>query len=1108
VSARAEPVDQDVRDEIAAELGQSLCVEAGAGTGKTTVLVDRIFEVIRTGHARIDQIAVITFTEKAAAELMVRVRQRLEAALRADAAPRPDEADRLRAAAGDLHRARIETLHAFAASLLRERPVEAALDPGFEVLDGLGARLALDQAFDRWLVALLSRDDPAITRALNRGFSIPNMREVADALHRHRYLLPLAPLAVPAPDLMGFTRRLGESRLELDRLLEDCTEPEADPGAKQIPRIAAFVDRIDAAGEDSALVERLVLVAAPTLRANAGAKSRWSDSGACDRMKDIVNPLAAELEALAAGLRSEALVGVMPFVEEFIQRFESERRKAGTADFDDLLIWARDLLRDSLEVRAYFQRRYRCVLVDEFQDTDPIQAEIVMYLVSDGDRAVSWRDLAAVPGKLFVVGDPKQSVYRFRRADIATYDAIKHGALAGGVRRIVQNFRAGDGLIEWVNRLFHTAIQEQEGRQPAYVPLVAGTDGLELERAPVVMARVGAEATTAEEVRRAEAHALAALCHRAVRVERWAVRDRETRQSRAAEWRDLAILIPTRTGADLYENALGAAGIPFRHEGGRTFFKRQEVRDLVACLRAIDDPGDGLSLVTALRSTAFGCSDEELFCFTAEGRRLNYLAPGQPGAEAVLDALAILRDLHDLRRGVSLAELVRRVLERTGLIGLSLTLSDGAQAAANLLKIVEQARAFERSGGGLRAFARWLAESSETESEESDAGVSEESDDVVRLLTVHSAKGLEYPIVALADAGAQSSGQAKPIPDTRSRRLHLRVGTKNRGWFKTPGFDAANEDEKAQATAERVRVLYVAATRARDHLIVPVAGDRAKATGLRRLLLECLPDDSEQPGRDVDGCHVYDTRLLEAATPHGESAGPLAPDADEVAAARERRAQWASARDDLLADARRELAVTTASSVEKPWRPLTAGAEDLDGAVAAGSGPPLSVGDALHRTMELVRLPGAEDLEAVAGAVCTDAGVAPQVRVVMAMARACLASPVLARALRSSSLHREVPFAVRVADEDGQAPPGDASAPTLVGLVTGRVDLVFREGDELVVVDYKTDRLAPADVAAAMEAHRPQAAVYSRAVAAATGLAVREVVFVFARAGIEERVAA
>lgn len=1094
------PIDQATREAIRTALDRNFFVEAGAGTGKTTVLVDRIVAILRDGHATVDELVVITFTRLAAAELATRVRERLEDAR--DNATSEEERARLEEALYALPRARIETIHAFAAGLLRERPVEAGLDPGFEEMDDLSASLAFDEAYHEWLAGLLNPEDgerpEAVWRALNRGLDLRHLREVVEQVHHHRSLLPLVHDDVPAPDIAGFLERFEQDVDELEDLLRGCRNPD-DPGAQQIRVLIAQRDDLRAMRHDPDALERAVLLL-PKI-GKKGTRTNWADPADCDRQKEICEELSEAVEEIKRALRAEAIAGLLPLAEEFVRDYTEQRRRTGRAEFEDLLIWARDLLRDRPEVRRYFRERFRCILVDEFQDTDPLQVEILLYLCGeepDGTAARDWRELRPAPGRLFLVGDPKQSIYRFRRADISIYEWVKRHVLPGDLCTITQNFRSLSGVIDWVNGCFQHIIAPLDGVQAGYVPLAPWPQArLDLPRAPVVVVHHEMDGS-ADDVRRQEATTLAALLRQAVEVEAWPVRDPETGEVRPARWRDIAILVPSRTGIEIYEEALAEAGIPYRHEGGRSFFQRQEVRELINCLRAIDDPGDRLSMVAALRSGAFGCSDEEIFlAANAMGADFDYRREPPPGHAAVADGMHALRTLHTLRHRLPLPELVRRVIDATRLIEYALTLPQGDQAAANLLKVVDQARAFAAArGGGLRAFVRWLDTATSRSTEEEDADVAEAGDDVVRLLTIHAAKGLEFPIVALANLQGRDARVNNVIPDHAAHRLHLRVGSQSLGYFETPGYAAAAEIEQQHAAAERDRLLYVAATRARDHLILPVIlGKNArekerKPKGMLARLVPHLPAPPPDPspnGSDIDGCHVLLAAHLQVGdNGFRESSPPAA--AVGVDAALVARERWVAERAALLERAGAGLRVTTASSVEAWDQEPADNAEATQGALPREA--TLAVGTALHATMEALDLTGDGEVESMARAKAAEAGVPGHADEVAALARACLASGVVQRARAAERAAREVAFTLPVGD----------------GFVEGRVDLLFREPDGLVIADYKTDRVTPEQVDARLAVYRNQAAVYAFAVAEATGLPVKEVVFVFARAGVERAI--
>jgi len=1086
VSGRS-PGDQAARERIASDLGANLCVEAAAGTGKTTVLVNRVVNLLAAGSVNVDQLVVITFTEKAAAELATRVRDVLESRAREASG---DEHERLLAAARDLYRAHIETIHSFATGLLRERPVEAGIDPLFEVLEGLAAGLEFDAAYERFQDDLLSQPRPEVERALRRGLGLAELREACEHVHAHRYLLPLSVPAESDDDVNAAIGRFRAIADELMGLLRQHQPPGEDRAIEIIEGIHDWVERLESRPTDER--ERGLLFGAPA-RTHQGAGNAGNWGGDKPRIRELQEEYKEHFGLARGTLRSNALLGLLPHVERFVTEYAAERKRAGRADFDDLLFWARDLLRDSRPAREYFRGRFRAVLIDEFQDTDPVQAELALLLTSDEEPGEDWRALRPGSGRLTVVGDPKQSIYRFRRADIAVYDQVKTGSLQSGGEQISTNFRSNPELLRALNSAFDEILTAEPGVQPGNVPLESPQDATPARRPPIVLAE-GTLEDDAEGVRREEARVIAALLHTA-HTEGWEIRDRHDEDRwRVCRWGDMAILLPARTGLELYEEALAQAGIPYRHEGSRDFFERDEVRDLIWVLSTIDDPTDRVALVGALRSSAFAVSDEELVIHAASAGGLSYRSRKPGASELVNEALAELHDLHRMRRSVSLAEVVRRVVDRTRLVEFALTREDGEQGAANLLAIVDDARLFSAAGGGgLRPFIRHLRDSMEQQAIEIEATVAEETDDVVRIMTMHGAKGLEYPIVALANLGSQSSAQHAPVPREDESFLHFRVGAKSlgrSGHFATPYYETAWDSEETYIQAERLRLLYVAATRAREHLLIPCVVGALQAKKLLGTLVRALPQDPALVTTIAADQITAPAHLSDSASPVSE---------DQIATAITERAEWLAGRQALKANSHHEREIEIASSRERALGPLAAEVSTFGAALLLSDAPPLPVGDAVHMVMERVTLPGATDLEAIADDVCKEGGIATQTAAVVAMCRACLQAHCVQDALAGGRWWREVPFVLNLAADTADAD----RAP----LATGRVDLVTDDGGELVVIDYKTDKDVTAETAEehALQKHSGQAEIYAHALASATGLPVREVVFVYCKAGVQVR---
>jgi ATP-dependent exoDNAse (exonuclease V) beta subunit len=1087
-------IDAGARERIETDLDVSMCVEAGAGTGKTTMLIKRIVALLCTGRATIDQLAVITFTEKAAAELSARLRFELEVAV--EETVHDDERARLETALLGLHRARVQTIHAFAGDLLRERPVEAGIDPRFTVLEDLAASLDFDAAYRTWLDELLASSREEVEVAMRRGFDLRYLRQVAEIVHEHRHVLPLAATAPEVPDVAGYRAWAAGAKEDLDECGPTCTEEE-DGAFRWLAPVREYLALVERA--DDAEVERLVLFESPRPPFNVGSKGNWSPDTNCDRVKDIYRELReVRTPALRDALRTEALCNMLIHVECFVLAYADQRRQEGNADFQDLLIRSRDLVRDNPVVREHFRRRSTHVLVDEFQDTDPIQAELIAWISAPPGAEGDWRNVVPEPGSLFVVGDPKQSIYRFRGADIAAYDAVKRGPLAGRLERLEQNFRSTKSVLGWVNELFDRVFVEKPGIQPANTHLIAEDTTIdhELERSAIVVVHsLGEWAKTddsTEAMRAEESSLLARTIWRAVEEEHWPVRDRRADDAvRPARWRDVAILLPSRTRVELLEAALQRHGVPYRLEGGRGFYARQEVRDLISLLEAIDDPADSIAIVAALRSLAFGCSDDDLLLWRVANERFDYRWI-KDGPASVREALEVMADLHRAQRSFSLGDLVRMAVERSGLVEAALTVPGGDQAAANVLKVVDVAQEFAGAGGGaLRGFTNWLTRNRDEEEREDDAAVAEERDDIVRIMTIHAAKGLEFPIVALANVEWGGSNQVPPIPDALNHRINLTVGN---DWarFQTPNWDAAKQSEKAALEAERDRLLYVAVTRARDHVVVPVCTEtEAVAKGFMAKMSESVGElDPRRWGQDVGQCWQYDTRTLGTVAERPPEVVTVDSDEPADAGAVTARGRMLAERDVSVRAASRGIELVTASGVKSSVRPLVAEADAADGAsdetpagIETDAAPPLELGDAFHRVMELVDLPEAETLEPLAEAICEEHGIPESMETVVAMARLAITA-LEHEGISAEGMQREVPFVV---------PDGDR-------ILIGRIDLLSG-GDRLDAIDYKTDVRADEPLAVAASRHRGQMETYERAISLVADSAPILVRAVFARTG-------
>ncbi len=838
-ATRRTPSDQKARDRARTGLSESYLLEAGAGTGKTTVLLDRVAEILKT-EVPLEKIAVITFTEKAAGELKLRLRRRLEDEL-AEVDPQQSWSRVLKEALESLDRAMVTTIHSFAASLLRERPVEADVDPRFTVADELAARMLLEETWERWLEREMVAGGEPLATALRLGITLEQLRGLAFELAGSRDARPEPP---PKEDagLIAARDTIVEACGELKRLAASC-RVEEDAGLAGVRELAARALALQGVTGPRLLAHLDAL----NLNPRAGAKTNWSPPGDLTEVKRIVGELRERRDDATRRARTRFAHAVALWIYDgFLHAYRAAKDSRRLLDFADLLIICRDMLRDSRAARLAFADRFACLLVDEFQDTDPLQAEILFLLSSSDPECTDWRETKPVEGKLFVVGDPKQSIYRFRRADIEVYEESRRlldprGAGGDDQRRLTQNFRTVPSIVSWVNDLFGRLIVEDTvaHHQPRYEPIAAfrgepgPVRGCPKETPVRVLLltppRPGALAEArADEVRLAEARHVVALIRKAV-GERWTTTEEDG--VRPLRYGDIALLFRTSTGIDAYEAVLREHGVPYRIAGGKRYYMRSETRALQAVLEAVESPHDTLAVVSALRCPFLGHSDEELLTHRASGGDWVYTHEGVGRGTPFERSFDLLARLHATRNTRSIALTLEDLFESTGALSLFYLKPDGDQRAANLLKALDLARKHETLGGAtFGSFVRWLSSMAEAEREEGEAPLSEQAEsgsddaDAIRISTVHKAKGLEFPMVILCDTAGRGRNVSPGLVVERSggeTRMEFAFGPASARFLSAGHADAA-EREKQRLEAESARLFYVAATRARDYLIVPV----------------------------------------------------------------------------------------------------------------------------------------------------------------------------------------------------------------------------------------------------------------------------------------------
>ena len=829
-------IDQESRRLIRTELLTNILLEAGAGSGKTQMLAERMAAGVAAGVYKVEQMAAVTFTRKAASELRGRFHLALEAELsRTSEVSLPggtaeQRADRVQLALSNLERFFGGTIHAFCARLLRERPVESGVSPGFTELDEVQDLELRQRVWREFVTNARGSGDPDMIALLEAGIR-PKDLDSAFATICANDDVDFPPGEADCPDPKPARKALEKFWTELQVHLPSQIDSDTTCGIQQAARLFQGQFRISRHRLDRPSVVASLL---DTWDCESKiTQNRWADTAAeKKRLRDqvqglhhnfrtnVVEPFLAEWRQYVYRLSVTLLSRARKFAA-------AERRRLNSLNYGDLLNLTARVLRENEAVRRALQQKFRYLLVDEFQDTDPVQAEILFWLAEDGTSSSNSRDLGAADwrtlplrlGALFVVGDPKQSIYRFRRADIDIYNIVRRRFSDPAVGRVVPltlNFRSVPQLCNWANEVFET-------RFPAE-PTVHAPRFTALDATKSDIASGGVFTLT---------HTCDSKALQQQDAEKIATFIRSEVDAGRRHFKDFLIL--TRKKRDriaTYANALKSLNIPVEVSGAGAFGESAEVKVLTVLLRALSDPVDALALIAVLRGPLFGISDQELFAFKQAGGWFSiFNDPGEEVPATPLlrtpSALAALRQYYRWTRILPAAAALDRILEDTGYLALSATTPGGVDAG-DVLHAVARVRQVVEEGGSLADAADALEADSEATNEVESLPLEPGRSDVVRLMNLHKAKGLEADVVFLSDP----AGGVRPRVDVHIERTELKA----LGWLKIvrksessfaetllgqpadwPAHEAA---ELPYLQAEEDRLLYVAATRARQAVVV------------------------------------------------------------------------------------------------------------------------------------------------------------------------------------------------------------------------------------------------------------------------------------------------
>ena len=1021
-SRKRSPRDAAERVRIETELDRNLMVLAGAGAGKTHELVGRMIALVRTGRVLVDQIAAITFTRKAAGELRDRFVERLREAITGSTG---DERARLEEALRQVDQCFMGTIHSFCGRLLRERPLEARIPPDFREIQGEEERRLAREAWDDFVRDLYASEDPRLDALEEVGIG---PEDLYDFYCRRNEIpeLPLRLADVPAPNLPGAARRVVEFLEEVRACMPSARSNGRDGMMEMIESVLALARHrgIDQSADAAALLERLQKSPRVTQKCwhpdRAYAK-RLSASSYPAFYADVVEPALRQW-------REHLYRPAAELVDDAVSCYTRLRRDRGSLTFMDLLRFAADMLKSHAQVREFFQRRFRVILVDEFQDTDPIQAEVLMYLTGMDVREEDWRALAPRPGSLFLVGDEKQSIYRFRRADVATFRFMRDRIIEtdGDVVHLNTSFRSFGNLCGWFNRAFPGPFGARDPRYQAeygelYDYRPGGTDPTCVRRLSIARVHGNANQRIVElEAPRIARFIRAALDGRTP----FNGPGEEALLSERASPEDFLILTRTKAQLSAYAAALEEVGVPYDVTGSKGLSRAVEVRALVELLRVVREPDHPVHYVSLLRGLLFGLSDAELYAYRRAGghfRVTDDVPETLPLAlrRRLVAARHLVEQADDLFRRLTPSAALERLLEVLGLTAAAAARPLGSSRAGNLLRLLSFVRALEADGlhwGTILAELEAVVAQNAHDLEEMALEYGEAR--AVRIMNVHQAKGLESPVVFLADPFNSRDGSHRPdVHVSRSDRdphlsvlIQRRAGDFGRKILAQPaGWDADADEEAQYQLAEETRLLYVASTRAQNLLIVSTYGEGTEGGHRYGELYAALAEVPE---------------LEETDWTHERPASRQGLDLGKFREGRTRRFE--------------ALRAPSYSRGTASGQPPTDGVS-LDGAAGRGR----DFGSLIHGVFEdaaCMRIP--HNTRAYLEGQCEAHGFsAGEVPIVARFLDALRQSSLWSEIIDSPEVYTEVPIAARTDDR----------------VVAGKIDLIYRVNGGWKIVDYKTD---------------------------------------------------
>lgn len=1049
--------DSEARKQIVTDLRQNFLVEASAGSGKSSSLVRRMVALVKSGEYAIDQIAAITFTRKAAIELKERFQQEIE--LGFIQATYSSERKFLQKALINLEQCYLGTIHSFCARILRERPIEAGLVPGFREMNEMDNILFMEQAWEQYLSNLKIQDSPVVQNLEQSGIQIKELKECYKQVCQYPEIKMIYEKS-SRPDL---NQAMSQVISFCEEAYDYIPKQETAQGYDKIQEAVLLVKRLK---NYTPYIEKdfnkITLLEYFNKNFSSGqiTLNRWLSKEKAKEYRDVQLPRLREeyIEPAIHLWREYCHYDIFRFIEPAVDSYHLFREKHSMLNFQDLLLKTALLLRKNPEIRWYFQQRYRTLLVDEFQDTDPIQAEIIFYLTGQVLEELNWEKLIPRAGSLFIVGDPQQSIYHFRRADIAVYNQVKSliKKSEGKIIKLNANFRSLHSIGEYINPLFNNLFSSQKGElQASYSPMQTVREDKRGYLSGVRQILISKEKNQ-DKMFENDAQAIGRLIRdwidRKVRIVR---REEELNQGITPEvnYSDFMILLRYKKGMDTYARVLSEYGIPITVSGYASINQSQYIRELLKLLCLLRDPENQVLFVAVLRGIFYGFSDEELYRYKEAGGKFDFFTDVPEAIENDLKqrfkgVFQQLRDYYSWCSELLPVNALEKIIIQSGLQPYTCAeIKENISGGNELYFILEHLRESE-----MNDFFTYIGMVEKLE-KIWESGIEEELDmmakeNTVRIMNLHKAKGLESPIVFLAVSGSTN----KQTPNYHVERIteiprgHFIVKKQNYyGNGKTiaqpKSWNEYCKMEISYLEAEETRLLYVAATRAKNLLVISSMGTNEKSNRQnpwKPLLKDILPEIVPEKPKKI--------KIAKKIKEGDYSLVELERQLEQIS-------DWKKRARNLYCIEK------TPTDVEKMYRKQFRFIRTID---KGGT----DWGNAVHETLRfLVNRQPAEELLFTSIMYFLEKNNIPIYRKdeLIALIQKFRNSKFFSRILRAKERLTEVPFNLKIypteplyqrvlANEENRV-----ETSFMPIMMHGTIDLVFQESQGWVVVDYKTD---------------------------------------------------